>query len=145
MLKTYANVPVESRVFMQKRALREYLAGSVLTEVVRPDGRQCTLKHDKVLFEAIAAGIEPLEFRRRVEKMTRLISTHDPGALFNIIAMQQRDQAIVEANDAERRQTAKRREVRSVRGPTPEWVGWTVTGPSPPEGHLPWPGVSLFR
>ena len=29
------------------------------------------------------------------------------------------------------------------RGPTPEWVGWTVTGPSPAEGHLPWPGVSL--
>ena len=23
----------------------------------------------------------------------------------------------------------------------PEWVGWTVTGPSPAEGHLPWPGV----
>ena len=29
------------------------------------------------------------------------------------------------------------------RGPTPEWVGWTVTGPSPAEGHLPWPGVLL--
>ena len=27
--------------------------------------------------------------------------------------------------------------------PTPEWVGWTVTGPSPAEGHLPWPGVLL--
>ena len=30
-----------------------------------------------------------------------------------------------------------------TRGPTPEWVGWTVTGPSPAEGHLPWPGVLL--
>ena len=29
------------------------------------------------------------------------------------------------------------------RGPTPEWVGWTVAGPSPAEGHLPWPGVLL--
>ena len=29
------------------------------------------------------------------------------------------------------------------RGPTPEWVGWTVTGPSRAEGHLPWPGVLL--
>ena len=29
------------------------------------------------------------------------------------------------------------------RGPTPEWVGWTVTGPSPAEGYLPWPGVLL--
>ena len=29
------------------------------------------------------------------------------------------------------------------RGPTPEWVGWTVTGPSPAEGHFPWPGVLL--
>ena len=26
---------------------------------------------------------------------------------------------------------------------TPEWVGWTVTGPSLAEGHLPWPGVFL--
>ena len=32
---------------------------------------------------------------------------------------------------------------RQLRGPTPEWVGWTVTGPSPAEGHLPWPGVLL--
>ena len=30
-----------------------------------------------------------------------------------------------------------------LRGPTPEWVGWTVTGPGPAEGHLPWPGVLL--
>ena len=27
-----------------------------------------------------------------------------------------------------------------LRGPTPEWVGWTV---SPAVGHLPWPGVLL--
>ena len=31
----------------------------------------------------------------------------------------------------------------SIRGPTPDWLGWTVTGPSPAEGHLPWPGVVL--
>ena len=38
----------------------------------------------------------------------------DPDALFNIISKQQRDQAVVEANDAERRQTAKRRDARSM-------------------------------
>ena len=63
-----ASVPVDSRVFMQKRALRKYLADCGLTEVVRPGGRQYTLKHGKVLVEAIAAGIEPLEFRRKMEK-----------------------------------------------------------------------------
>ena len=68
VLKMDASVPVDSRVFMQKRALRKYLAGRGLTEVVKPDGRQYTLKHGKVLVEAIAAGTEPLEFRRKVGK-----------------------------------------------------------------------------
>ena len=40
--------------------------------------------------------------------------THDPDALFSIIAKQQRDQAVIEANDAVRRQKAKRRDARSV-------------------------------
>ena len=40
--------------------------------------------------------------------------THDPDALFSIIAKQQWDQAVLEANDAVRRQTAKRRDARSV-------------------------------
>ena len=31
----------------------------------------------------------------------------------------------------------------AIRGPTPEWVGWTATGPSPAEGHLPWPEFLL--
>ena len=110
-----ASVPVDSRVLMQKRALRKYLADSGLTEVVRPDGRQYTLKHGKVLVEAIAAGIEPLEFRRKVEKKMRFdLVAHDPDALFNIIAKQQRDQAVIQANDAERRQTAKRLDSRSM-------------------------------
>ena len=106
---------VDSRVSMQKRALRKYLADSGLTELVRPDGRQYTLKHGKVLVEAIAAGIQPLEFRRNVEKKMRFdVVTHDPDALFSIIAKQQRDQAEIEANDAEHRQTAKRRDARSM-------------------------------
>ena len=68
-----------------------------------------------MLVEAIAAGIEPLEFRRKVEKNMRFdLVTHDPDALFSIIAMQQRDQAVIEANDDVRRQTAKRRDARSV-------------------------------
>ena len=63
VLKMDASVPVDRRVFMQKRALRKYLADSGLTEVVKPDDWQCTRKHGKVLVEAIAAGIEPLELR----------------------------------------------------------------------------------
>ena len=115
VLKMDASVPIVSRVFMQKRALQEYLADSGLTEVVRSDSRQYTLNHGKVLVEAIAAGIETLEFRRKVGKKRRFdLVTHDPDALFNIIANQQRDQAVIEANDAERRQIAKRRDSRSM-------------------------------
>ena len=39
---------------------------------------------------------------------------HDPDALFNIIDQQRRDQAVIEASDAARRQTATRRDARSV-------------------------------
>ena len=54
--------------------------------------RPIALTHGKVLVEAIAAGIEPLEFRRKVNKYMRFdLATHDPDALFNIIAKQQRD------------------------------------------------------
>ena len=62
-----ASVPVDSRVFRQKRSVRKNLADSGLTEVVRPDRRQYTLKHGKVLVEALAPGIEPLELPRKVE------------------------------------------------------------------------------
>ena len=70
VLKMDTSVPVDSRLFMVKRALRKYLADSGLTEVVTPDGRQYTPKHVKALVEAIAAGIEPLKFRRKVEIKT---------------------------------------------------------------------------
>ena len=115
VLKMDASVRVDSRVFVQKRALRIYLADSGLMELGRPDGRQHTLKHGKVLVEAIAAGIEPPEFRRRLEKKMRFdLVTHGPDALFSVIAKQQRDQAVIEANDAERRQPATRRDARSM-------------------------------
>ena len=115
VLKIDSSVPVDSRVFMQKRVMRKYLDDSGLTEVVKPDGRQYTLKHGKVSVEAIAAGIEPLEFRRKVEKKTRFdLVTYDPNALFNIIAKQQRNQVLIEASDAERRQTPKRGGARSM-------------------------------
>ena len=65
VLKMDASVPVDGRVFVQKRALRKYLADSGLTDVVKLGGRSYTLNHGKVLVEAIAAGIEPLEFRRK--------------------------------------------------------------------------------
>ena len=57
----------------------------------------------------------PLEVRRKVEKNMHFdFVTHDPDALFNIIAKQQRKQAVIEANDYERLQTAKRRDSRSM-------------------------------
>ena len=69
-----ASVPIDSRVFMQKRDLRKYLADSGLTRAVRPHGRRHTPKHGKLLADAIAAGIEPLEFRRKVGKICVSIS-----------------------------------------------------------------------
>ena len=69
----------------------------------------------KVLVGGIPAGIEPLEVRRKVERETRFnLVVHDPDALFNIIEQQRRSQAVIEANDATRRQTATRRDARSV-------------------------------
>ena len=59
--------------------------------------------------------MEPLEFRPKVgKKMHFDIVTHDPDALFNNIAKQRRNQAVNDANDYERRQTAKRRDSRSM-------------------------------
>ena len=73
--------------------------------MVKPGGRQYTLKHSKVLVEAVSAGVEPLEFRRKAEREIRFnIVVHDPDALFNIIDQQHRDRAGIEANDAARRQ-----------------------------------------
>ena len=84
MLKIDASVPLDSRVFMRKRALREYLAVSGLTDVVKPGSRHYTLKYVKVLVEAIA-GINPLENRRKVEREMRFnLVVHDPDPLFNI-------------------------------------------------------------
>ena len=62
--------------------------------MVKPGGRQYTQEHDKVLIEAIASGIEPLEFHREMEKKMRPdFGTYAPEALFNSVAKQQRDQA----------------------------------------------------
>ena len=86
VLKIDASVPVDSRAFMQKRALQKYLADSGLTDVVKPGGRQYMLKHSNVVVEAIAAGIEPLELRHKVENETKFNRiVHDPDALFDII------------------------------------------------------------
>ena len=51
-----------------KRAMRKYLADSGVTEVVRPGRWKYTLIHGQVLVEAVAAGIEPLEFGHRWKK-----------------------------------------------------------------------------
>ena len=73
------------------------------------------LKHGKVPFEAIASGIEPLEFRRKVETKERFdLVAHDHDALFTSIARQQRYRAVSEANDAGRQQAEKRRYARSM-------------------------------
>ena len=100
VLKMDASVPVDSRVFMKTRALRKDLDLG-LTDVVKPGGRQYTLTNGKVLLEAIAAGLEPLEFRRKLESEMRFyLVVHDPDALFNIIDQQRRDQSVTEAKDA---------------------------------------------
>ena len=110
-----ASVLVDSRVSMQKRSLQKYLADSGLKDVVKPGRRQYTLKHGKVLAEAIAAVIEPLYFRHKVEREVKFnLVVHYPDALFNVIDQQRRDQAVIEANDAARRQTATRRDARTV-------------------------------
>ena len=97
-----ARAPVDSKVFLQKRAVRKYLGDSGLTDV-KPGGRQYTLTHGQVLVEAIAARIEPLEFCREVERETRLnLVVHDLDALFNIVDQQRRNQAVIEANDTAR-------------------------------------------
>ena len=115
VLKMDASVPVDSGMFMQKRPLRKYLADSGLKDVVKPGGRQYTLKHGNVLVEAIAAGIELLEFGHKVEREMRFnLVAHDPDALFNIMDKQRRDQAVIETNDAARQQTSKRHDARSV-------------------------------
>ena len=66
-----ASVTVDRRVFIKQCALRKYRADSGLTEAVEPDLRQYPLKYGNMLLEKIAAGIEPLEFRRKVEKKMR--------------------------------------------------------------------------
>ena len=99
VLDMAASLPADSSAFVHKRALREYVADSNLTYVVHPDGRQHTLKHGKVLAEAIPAGIELVQFRRKVEHKMRFdFVAHDPDALFNTIARQQRDQAVIDAS-----------------------------------------------
>ena len=79
--------------------MNQHLADSGLTEVMTPDCRQYTLYRGNV----------PVE-----ENMQFDLVTHDPDALFNIFANQLRDQAAIEANDAERRQTGKRRDATSM-------------------------------
>ena len=101
----------EPVMFMQNLALRKYVAKSRFTEVGMPDD---TLKHSKVMAEAIAAGIEALELGRKKERKVPFdLVTHDPDALFNTIS-KQRNQSVIETNDAERRHTAKRRDSRSL-------------------------------
>ena len=109
---------------MQKRALRKYLADSGLTDVVQPGGRQYALKHGKMLVEAISERMEPLEFRRKVERQMRFkLVVHDPDALFHTIDQKRRDQAVIEANDAARWQTPARRDSRSVAAAGPKLQG----------------------
>ena len=56
------------------------------------------MKHAKVQVEAIAAAIEPIELRRKVEKEMRYnLIVHDPDALFNIIDHQLQDHALIDS------------------------------------------------
>lgn len=67
MPKMDAIVPVDIRASMRNPALTKHHADSGLTDVVKADVWLHTLEHGKVLVEAIAAGIEPLEFRCKRE------------------------------------------------------------------------------
>ena len=59
---------------------------------MKPDGHKYMIKHGKAMVDAIAAAIEPLEFRGEGGKtMCFDLLTHDPDAFFNLIATQQRD------------------------------------------------------
>ena len=78
---------------------RNTLTDSRFAEVVKPDGWQYTLKHGRVLAEAIAVGIEPLEFCLKEDREMRFdLVRHDPGTHFSTIAKQQRGQ---QTNDCE--------------------------------------------
>ena len=138
VLKMDARVPVESKVFMQKRALRNYLADGGCTDVVKPCGRQYTLKHGKVLVEAISAGIERHEFRRKVEREMRFnLVVHDPDALLNIIDQQRQDQAVIEANDAARRQKQRGMTLHRCLLRAPSYRAMLLTNPT--EARAPRP------
>ena len=67
VLNLDAIVPVDGIASMRKRAPRKYLADIGLKEVVKLNDRQYTLRNGKVLVKKIAGGVEPLEFRRKVE------------------------------------------------------------------------------
>ena len=138
VLKVDASVPVGSRVFMSKRALNKYLVDSGLTDMVRPGSAQYTLRHGEMLVEPKAVVMEPLEFRLKVAKETRLdLVVHDPDAPFNIIHQQRRDQVVIKVNDAARRQTATRHNARSVLLRGPSRRAMLVT--NPPEARVPRP------
>ena len=115
VLKMDASVPVDRKVSIPKRPLRKYLADSGFTYVVKTGGRSFMLRHGKVLVEAIAAKIQPLEFRRKVEREMRFnLVVHGTDAVFNIVDRQQQNQAVIESNDAARRQTTAGRDARSM-------------------------------
>ena len=62
VLKLDASMPVDRRVFMKQRALCKSLPDSGVTDMGTPGNRQYTLRHGKVVVEAMAAGIVPPEF-----------------------------------------------------------------------------------
>ena len=124
VLTIITSVSVDSKVFMQNRVLQKYLADNGLTDVVKPGGQLLTLKHAKVRVKAISAGIEPLEFRSKVEREMRFnLVVQYPDTLFNITNQQRRDQAVIEANDAARRQTATLGDAMLVAAPGAKLYG----------------------
>ena len=87
---------------------------------------------------ATAAAIDPFEVRHKVVKDVRFnLVGHDPDVLFNIIDQQQRDQGVIDANDAARRQTATRRDARSVAAAEIKLQG--TAAESTTESRLPTP------
>ena len=91
-----------------------------------------------MLLKAKAAGMESLEFRRKMEREMRFkLVLHDSDALFNIIDQQRQDQAVIEANDAARRQKQRGMTLHRCLLRAPSYRAMLLTNPT--EARAPRP------
>lgn len=118
-----------------KHALRKHFADSGLTNVVKPNSQDYRLKNGKVMEGVVAARVQLLTSSAEDKRKPRLyFRTHDSGALFSLTAKRQRGQAVIKANHAARRQTARRLDATLVRAATTKPGGSAASEKSTPEG-----------